>query len=475
MNNKSNITLINMNLMYAYICGKLDFQRYLPLGVLYLLSVLDKEGFKINFLDHQMVDPEDYFNVDKLILDTHNSDIIGISTMANLLPFTLLLCKRIKEKDQNKVIILGGIGPSAVSKEILNTFPFIDIIVIGEGEKTIIEVMKCLCNNEILDSVKGIHYQENGVLHFNPPRERITDLDAIPLPAYSYINLDDYDAAPSIITSRGCPYKCTFCSVAPMWGNRVYFRSISNVLHEMKFLHDRHGKSTFIFQDDNFVLNRKRAIKFCESIDDEKLAIKWKCFGRINLMDEMLMEKMASSGCIQIRYGIESGSNKILEKIKKGFTIELAEEIVKKSLKYFPSVHVSFMWGYPFETEEDFQQSLYYMLKFKNMGATVLSFLLSPLPISQIYTEYKDTIDYSDELHSEFVISGLENRIYGMNVIKREYVYVYEFIKKYPTISPGFFHYNYEKNILPKLILILKAGLFFRTYKDHSSEIKIDL
>lgn len=439
------ITLINLNMMYGNIKGTIDQQVYIPLGLLYIASVLEKKGYKVILKDYQLSKSKNPFILKNFLdfVGQISTTIIGFSCMSNLLPFAILGAKMIKENYHGKIVVFGGVGPSPVAHHIIKEFPFIDIVVDGEGEKAIIEIMKGNHN----------HIFQNG---------RIADLDTLPMPAYHLINFKDYDAAPSIITSRGCPYDCAFCTEASIFGRGVRFRNIDLVIEEMKYVHEQSRKTLFLIQDDNFTLNKLRVLEFCNKIKNLNLDLKWKCFGRIDLMDEEIMEKMAESGCVQVRYGIESGSNKILEKIRKRFTIEKAYEIVSQSVKYFPSVHTSFIWGYPFEKMDDLFATLEQMKKFEEKGATAYLFQLSPLPRSEIYEEYKGKLEFFPKLYSNFNAAGCEVWEEDGCKIHKTSRYIYDFIKKYPHIFPGFYQYDIKNNILPKYKFIQKHSSILR-------------
>ncbi len=439
------ITLINLNMMYANIQNMVDQQVYIPLGLLYLAGVLEKEGCEVVLKDYQRTKARDPFILKNFLsfVGQISTKIIGFSCMSNLLPFTILAAKAIKEKYPDKIVVLGGVGPSPVAHHIIKEFPFVDKVVDGEGEEVIIKIV----NGSRDKILKGL---------------KIENLDGLPIPAYHLINFKDYDAAPSIITSRGCPYDCTFCTEASIFGRGVRFRDIELVIEEIRFVYEQSGKTLFLFQDDNFTLNKSRILDFCNKIKGLKLDLKWKCFGRIDLMDEEIMEKMAKAGCVQIRYGIETGSNRILQKIRKRFTIEKAYEIASQSVKYFSSVHTSFMWGYPFEEMEDLTETLEQMKRFEDVGTTPFLFQLSPLPRSEIYEKYNGKLDFFPELYSNFNAFGCEVWQKDGCKINRKYKYIYDFIKKYPYIFPGFYQYDLKNNIIPKYKFIQKYDFTLR-------------
>jgi len=469
------ITLVNMNLMYAVIDGVVDYQAYIPVGVLSLAASLQLHGFTTKIRDYQLHIQK--LDVRPFLLDdigkflAGSSRIIGFSCMSNLLPFTLLAAKRIKEIRPETIIILGGVGPTGAPIQIMKEFQWVDFVCSGEGEHALVDLMKSLVNNTISQSsfrIPGILSREpDGEIVFTPPL-RIENIDELPLPAYHLLDIEKYDAAFSILTSRGCPYKCTFCTETNHWGNKVVFRSIDNVIEDLRLIKKYSNSRVVLFQDDQITLDKKRAINLFKRIHDEYPEMKWKAFVRVNLIDEELLKIMSECGFIQVRFGIESGSNKVLREIKKGFTIEEAAEKIELSLKYIPSVHASFIWGFPSETYDDFLHTVFWLKKFQLMGCTSLPFLLSPLPNSEIFRTYQGPLDFVERLQANFNNSGAETLDMKGSKIRKENRYMFEFIKKYPHIFPGFFLYDYKNNIKKKMKHVYKDHtLVFRGYKKY--------
>lgn len=416
--------------------------KVVPLGTLYLVSVLENNGFNVEFKDYQL------FNIEKSIdsnlflnflLDV-SSNIISISCLCSSLLTVLPAVQKLKDIHPEKIIILGGPGVSGIADKILKHFPGVDIVVKGEGEVTIVDLMNKV-NNCGLDTVNGISYIDKQKIINNPPRKRIQNLDEIPFPAYHKLDFDKYITIErpfpvGIITTRGCPFKCTFCDVAPMWGREVYTRSIENVIEEIKFLYEKYNQKISGFEDDTFVLSKKRVLKFCSEFNKENLDIKWGCHGRIDLMDANLMKNMHDSGCNQIYYGVESGSNRILDTIKKGFKIEKALKVVTESVKFFDDVTASFMWGFPFETRMDMYDTIIAMRIMSRAGANVQMHLLGPLPFSDMYNELTSGfIDFDENIKPD--------------TVKTDYAYSYNkdsinIIKKYPDIFMSHYHYKLD-------------------------------
>jgi anaerobic magnesium-protoporphyrin IX monomethyl ester cyclase len=319
--------------------------------------------------------------------------------------------------------VLGGVGPSPVARELIAAFPFIDAVVEGEGEINIVNILM-------------------GDTTPTPPPRIVDDLDGLPLPAYELVDFDLYDASPSIITSRGCPYRCTFCTEPYNFGGRVRFRGIDSILEEIELVHALSGRRMFLFQDDILPLKPSRFLKLLTGLRKLSFPIVWKCFSRVDLMSDNLMEEMARSGCVQIRYGIESGSNRTLDRIRKEFTIEQAYEVAARSLRYFPSVHTSFIWGYPFEEIADFEDTLKWVDRFEKVGCSVLLFEYSPLAGSPLYRETNLPLKFSADRYSVYVLTGHE-RINGRRYeIEPHHRRLYEMIQSHPAIFSGFYEYK---------------------------------
>lgn len=365
-------------------------KRRESLGQLYIISALREKGYGADFKDLQFLN----FKEKKDILQffENSPDVIGIGCVSRILPSLLLLIKELKKEYPEKTIILGGPGPTTIAEEILKISSGVDIIVKGEGEETIVELMDCLEKNKDLKNVRGIGYRDGNKIRTNPPRPRIENLDEIPFPARDKLDIKKYDWF-GIITSRGCPYKCTFCHIPLIWNGGAILRSVDNVIEEIKLIYEKYDHKKICIQDDTFPVNKKRVLEFCDKLKREKIDVRWLCSGRIDLMDDQIMKKMSESGCDTVFYGVESGSDKILRKVKKGFSAKQAEDVLKKSKKYFRNVNTSFIWGFPFETMEDFKKTIKLAEKLLlklNVGLRLS--ILHPLMGTEIYNKYKDSL-----------------------------------------------------------------------------------
>ena len=460
---QADITLLNLNLLYVRYLDTVDRELHVPLGCLYLTRALADAGFSVDFRDYQLNEYSEPFEVERIIeFLGETAGIVGFSCMANLLPFTLLAMREFKKRNPDKFLILGGVGPKSVEEKIMQRFDWIDCIAVGEGEQTGPELVRAIKNGDNLFRVNGLYLRTaSGEIVRTPDRERIADLNSQPFPAFHKVDLSRYQGY-GILSSRGCPYPCTFCSVAPVWDHKSTFRSNASIIEEMKMLHETAGVKMFLFQDEFFVSTKQRVMDFCEQLKASGLEIYWKAFGRVDLTDVEMMQAMAECGCVELRFGIESGSDRILKMVKKGFSASNAVEIVSAAQKIFPRVDAFYVWGFPFETIEDFYQTVFQMVMFRMMGVRILPSLLCLLPQTELFMEYQHQypLDFSPELFPEYMITGHEISTSGKFKIADEHYDKYSFIKENPDIFPGFFHMDLQNNILPKLAIMRKFGFY---------------
>ncbi|HUU17233.1 MAG TPA: radical SAM protein [Sedimentisphaerales bacterium] len=458
----ADITLVNLNMLYIRYGEQTDRELHVPLGPLYLTRALEDAGFAVDFRDYQLCEAGDPFDMEMFLEFLEEpAPVVGLSCMANLLPFTMLALKALRNKYPDRVLVLGGVGSKSGEDKILKRFDWIDIICRGEAEKTGPELLRALKKKCGLSKVKGISFRRNGSVLHNQDRERIRDLDSIPFPAFEKIELGKY-AGFGMMTSRGCPYECTFCSVAPVWNLKSYSRSPRNIVEEMKVLKQRAGVDLFLFQDEFFVSGKKQVMDFCRELQKENLEVEFKAFGRVNLVDREMMRALADSGCIELRFGVESGSDRILSQIKKGFTSTQVLDIVPAAIEIFPRVDAFYVWGFPFETMNDFNQSLFQMISLRMMGARILPSLLCLLPQTEIYREWSGRVPlkFCPYLFPEFVFTGHEVCHGGSVEIPESHKDYFELIQQNPDIFPGFFHMDLESNVLSKLTLLRQFGFY---------------
>jgi anaerobic magnesium-protoporphyrin IX monomethyl ester cyclase len=457
----ADITLVNLNMLFMRYGEETERELHVPLGCLYLTRALDKAGYVVDFRDYQCCEAIDPFQMGAFLdFLSEPAPVIGLSCMANLLPFTILAARALKERYPDRTIVLGGVGAKSVEHQVLSRFPWIDVIARGEGECTGPSLLAALQGGD-LASVPGVSFRSNGDVRRTPDPPRIANLDGIEFPAFDRVALERYEGY-GMMTSRGCPYLCTFCSVAPVWNHESHSRGPANIVAEMKQLHEEAGVGLFLFQDEFFVSGKSQVMAFCDELERTGLDVKWKAFGRVNLTDETMMRRMAESGCVELRFGIESGSDTVLTKIKKGFTAAEAEELIPRAVGIFPRVDAFYVWGFPTETMEDFNQTLFQMVSFRMMGARILPSLLSLLPQTEIYEEVRDSgkLEFCPYLIPEFVFTGHEV-VRGSRIeLPPQHGAYFDLILENPDIFPGFYHYDFEGNVLPKLEKLREFGFY---------------
>ena len=283
----------------------------------------------------------------------------------------------------------------------------------GEGEETIVELTDYLNkNNQNIDDIKGIVYRDsnNGKLKTTEKRPLIKDLDSIPFPARHLVPFTDYgatqDQTGGIITSRGCVYNCNYCSSSLIMGKKFRSRSPNNVVDEIEELIDKYHINDIGFMDDTFMLNKSRASEIADEIKARDLDISFVASSRVDRVDKDLLENLKSSGLKTIYYGVESGSQRILDLMKKGITIKNVEDAVKVAKDVNLDVLTSFILGYPGETEADMNKTIDFSTKLDSDYCQYS--ILTPFPGTPIYDDLikKDLID-NDEWNKYTVLKPI--------------------------------------------------------------------
>jgi radical SAM superfamily enzyme YgiQ (UPF0313 family) len=464
----ADVTLVNFNMLCVRYLDRIEREIHLPLGPLYLARSLEDAGYAVDFRDYQLAGQAELFSqksIANFLADP--SDILFVSCMANLLPFTLLSLRQFRATHPETFVAIGGVGAAGVEREVMQLCPWIDAIGVGEGERSVPLLVRAVRSQRRgprrwdLGNVPGIVWRDGDTVTASLPMPRIEDLDEIARPAYHLVDLGRY-AGINIISSRGCPFDCSFCSVAPVWGRRPYLRSAQGVVDEIAWLHDQCGSQLFLFQDEYFFSSPARVRQLCAAIEESGLRVQWKAFGRIDLTDRVTMEAMARAGCIELRYGIESGCDRVLSRVAKGFSAQQALEVLSEAVGIFPAVDAFYMWGFPFESLADFQESLLQMLAVRAMGVRILPSLLSLLPQTSLYQEIKDYVklEFFPSLFPEYMLTGHEVCADGAVTITEEHKPIYDFIRVNPGVFPGFFHVDVQHNVLPKYHLLQQFGFY---------------
>jgi radical SAM superfamily enzyme YgiQ (UPF0313 family) len=264
----------------------------------------------------------------------------------------------------------------------------------GEYEMSLLDLVKALDKNTPLGKIKGIAYKEKGKVIINPRRENIEDLDKLPFPAWHLMPMDMYFTPYSrtktsieVLTSRGCPFKCTYCVFPQLIYNsrKVRYRSAKSVVDEVEILLKKYKKEGIYFNDDTFTVNRNHVMGICGEIMKRKLKFRWGCFGRVDTVDREMLENMKRAGCVLIKYGVESGSQKILDRVEKGYKISDIKKAFKLTKEIGIGTHGTFMIGLPGEDSSTIEET---MELAKEIDAdTILWALLTPFPGTALFDE----------------------------------------------------------------------------------------
>ncbi|MBA4318688.1 MAG: B12-binding domain-containing radical SAM protein, partial [Flavobacterium sp.] len=366
-----------------------------PLGPAYLAAVLKKEGVDVKICCQDIFH---YSNEElaKFFLKNASYDLIGIGFLAARFRETVLdLCATVNKFKKNAWLVLGGHGPSPIPEYVLKETNA-DIVAIGEAEETIIELLKCKLNNGDLSQIKGIAYRDKDDIVVNERREPVRDLDSIPFPEWSLFPMERYtaclelfdmdkeDKALGILTSRGCVNRCNFC-YRPERGIR--FRSLENVIEEIKILKERYGVTYFGMQDELFVFSKKRIFDFYEQLRKNNLKIKFNCNARVDIFDEEVAICLKESGCKFLSFGMESSDQNVLDLMKKNATVEQNIQAAEITKKIGIGLGLYFIWGNKGDTEETLRNNVKLIKEYNTYDEIRTIRPVTPYPGSELYYE----------------------------------------------------------------------------------------
>jgi radical SAM superfamily enzyme YgiQ (UPF0313 family) len=337
-----------------------------PLGILYLAAILEEKGAEVSVLDQ----PAEGLTTDETVdwVNKEDPDMVGFSTFGSSGRTAAKTSGKLKEKNPNLTVVFGNQYATFNSERILGKYDSVDIVVRGEGERTIVELAKCLDRKGKLKKVNGIAFRREGRVVSTPDRPLIRDLDSLPFPNRSLIDTEYHcviggaNVAPkkftSIVSSRGCVYQCRFCTCTQFARNRWRPRSVQSTLEELQFLSNE-GYRQFIFVDDSFTANQRRVIKLCRKMRDQKIDMEWICEGRVDNCSFEMLREMAKAGCRILYFGIESANQRILDYFNKGTNPKQSEAAVRKARKAGIDVIIgSFIVGAPDETRAEIKNTV---------------------------------------------------------------------------------------------------------------------
>ncbi len=333
------------------------------LGIGYMAVVLEKNGIDVDILDASALDMG-YKDIEKE-MKKRGSDVVAITALTPTIGVALDSADAVRNALPDTKIVLGGYHPTFNYEEVLEE-DNVDIVVRGEGEYTMLELVQTLENDGDLSQVQGLAYKdENNELVVTPDRPVIENLDELPFPAYHLFPMNKYKLInistniATMITSRGCPMQCSFCSSAALHGKKARRRSVENVVDEIEhLLNDFKHIDTIAFMDDTFTISKRYVEDFCAEIKKRNLVFWWGCTARVDSIDEDLLETMKDAGCMTLYFGVESADQQMLDKMNKNITIEKTINAFDISRKIGIRTIASCVLGMPDDTKANMKKTI---------------------------------------------------------------------------------------------------------------------
>lgn len=424
------------------------------LGLASIAAYVRSKGFTVKIIDApaEKISIEGFENYLRHNLENFRAKYVGFTSTTAAVKNAYEMAKIIKKVYPETIIVFGGAHCAALPAEVISQST-IDLVVCGEGEITMSEILAGLPLSEI----KGLIYKKDGQVITNPARPRINNLDDLPYPAYDLLPMDKYYPAKgsyeklpaiSMLTSRGCPGRCTFCNKT--LGTSMVFRSAKSLIEEIKMLQKEYGIKQIMFYDDTFTTYKDNVRKFCQMLLENKMDISWCCFSRVDFIDLDLLKLMKKSGCHQIMYGIESGNQDVLNSINKNIDMNLVKKIVQLTKQAKIDVRGAFMIGNPIETKETVLETLRFAIEL-NPEIAIFN-ITTPYPGTQMFDEAKS--------HDLIMTYDWDDYDLSKPVMKLPHITQDEISNLY--------HYCYKKYYFrPKYILMRLKRLF-----THPAEIK---
>jgi anaerobic magnesium-protoporphyrin IX monomethyl ester cyclase len=360
--------------------------RFPPLGLGYVAAALKKSGFQVDLVDCTFLTKKEALEKAR----GSKPNILGFYSMFSIKKTSMELARSLR--NDCDLLVVGGPLPTLDPTDYLDLF---DVAVIGEGEETMVELSEKASNNEPYAAVKGIAYKRDGEVKFSEPRGFVENLDELPFPSRELFDNDAYKgyyrrrssySISPMITSRGCPFSCDFCS-RPVFGQSFRTRSATNIVDEVETIVNLSYDRVW-FADDCFTLNRTSLMEACNELVKRRLNVGWECLSRVDTMDREIAQQMKRAGCVRVFFGIESGSNSILRIMRKQITVEQARRAVYDAKAAGLQVGAFFIIGYPGENDNSVLDTVRFA---SGLPLDYISFTLPyPIPGTALFERVKD-------------------------------------------------------------------------------------
>ncbi len=398
-----------------------DKPRHIPHGLAIIANIIRKRmGITPEFLDINAY----RYNEDQVrsIFRSMQFDVVLIGGQIPVYKRIIVYADIIKEINRNAVIIAGGSAAMSVPELLLQNSK-VDVVCAGEGEKVIVDLLEELKSNKLknLKHIKGFYYKTDGEVFFSGKPDMLSDLDLeSDIPAYDLLPMEIYLANPIIgfgrdidfISSRGCPFSCTFCYQP--WGSHFRAHSVSLIIDTLKYLKKNYGIDFVSFQDDEFMAQKSRVYEFCEQVSKHIPDLLWSCTGRVNLVKDDIVSVMRNAGCVSISYGFESGSPRMLKNMNKIATVEQMENVIRINRKYGMMLPVSFIIGMPGEDDGSCVETVEFCVRNKIPLKSIM--FATPYPGTQLF-EFAVSSGRirKDKLH-DFIVKLEDARDFTINL-----------------------------------------------------------
>ena len=388
-----------------------DFE--IPLNVCYLAAALERQEIHVAVLDMNVADPG--FSLEQHVRALQPR-LAGFATYTPFINVAHSYAEKLKSALPGIMTVVGGYHASALPESTLEEFPHFDYLVAGEGEETLIELARAVIQSEEnktdedeIKQIKGLYFRANGTISKTPPRPLITDVDTLPFPARHLLQQEKYKVNPinyvelpttGILASRGCDHRCAFCSQSVFHG-RARVRGAENIAAEIEQCRADFGMRGFRFYDDNLTAYRDSCLAFCELLLKRNIRVYWNCFSRVDSVDAELLALMKRAGCHQLKLGVETGTEAMLDVIGKGITLEQSRRAVALTKRAGIECQVSIILGLPAETLDDMRATINFV---REMSPDLVGYnLFKPMPGSPLFRKldraglllHKDWPEYS--------------------------------------------------------------------------------
>lgn len=384
---KYGVAVVRDTLYGCWCKGRANY-NWPPIGLAYIAAVLEEIDINVSILDASGLKYTFMEAIQRI--QALNPKHILINNATITFSEDLEISSLIKKELPDVTITFVGTHVTTLPKESLS-HEVIDFIIMGEPEYSVRELMLCLEQEKNLKNVAGLGYKTNGHINLNELRKPINDLDAIPFPARHLIPNAEYfnplaKRLPytTLLSSRGCPFKCTFCTSVILYGKKWRARSPKNVVDEIEQVIERYGIKEVFFRDETFSLDRKRVLQICKEMKERGIDITWMCNTRVDTVDKELLKVMKSTGCHMLKFGVESGDQQILNNLKKGITLEDTQNAFRWAKELNISTVAHLMFGSPGETKETIQKTINFVL---GLAPDYASFnITTPYPGTELFS-----------------------------------------------------------------------------------------